>query len=85
MSYIIYLTFFCVFCRRPTIISISNERSCVNMVKRLWKTYLIILLWCLIWMVLEYLMYGEIQSRMVDNIMTLLFIPFAWKSTKESA
>ncbi len=65
--------------------SISNERLCKNMVKRLWKTSLITLLWCLIWMVLEYLMYGEIQSRMVDNIMTLLFIPFAWKSTKERA
>lgn len=41
--------------------------------------------WCfiilgLIWQGLELLLYGQIQHRVVDDIMGLLFFPFIYKS-----
>ncbi len=32
----------------------------------------------LVWMGLELLLYGEVQSRRVDDIMFILFLPFIW-------
>lgn len=42
----------------------------------------IMLAYCLIWMALERLIYGQITSRVVDDIMMLLFVPIIWKSVK---
>lgn len=38
--------------------------------------------WSIIWIVLEYVIYGYPENRLVDNIMTLLLIPLIYRSTK---
>jgi hypothetical protein len=37
--------------------------------------------YCGIWMLLEVLLCGELQPRLVDDIMMLLFIPMIYKAT----
>lgn len=39
-----------------------------------------ILLWCFVWMLLERIIYGKIEHRMVDDIMTLILIPIMYKA-----
>ena len=38
---------------------------------------------CGIWQMLEYLIYGEVQPRIVDDIMMLFFIPFIYISERD--
>lgn len=38
--------------------------------------------WSIIWIALEYVIYGYPENRLVDNIMTLLLIPLIYRSTK---
>lgn len=35
-----------------------------------------------IWQGIEVVLYGEIQHRTVDDIMSLLYLPFIWMSMK---
>ena len=44
------------------------------------KTFCITVAYCLIWMSLEFLLYGAIENRTVDNIMMILFVPVIYKS-----
>lgn len=48
--------------------------------KQMCKTCWCFLILSLIWQGLELLFYGEIQPRVVDDIMGVLFIPFVWKT-----
>ena len=47
---------------------------------KIFKTMLFTLLWCLVWIILEYLIYGHAESRIVDDIMTLIVIPIIYKA-----
>lgn len=50
------------------------------MAKKVIKTCCVTLAYCLVWMALERLIYGQVTSRIVDDIMMLLFIPIVWKA-----
>lgn len=39
-----------------------------------------ILLWRFVWMLLERIIYGKIEPRLVDDIMTLILIPIMYKA-----
>lgn len=51
-------------------------------VKAITQTVVTIAMLCGIWQMLEYRIYGEIQPRIVDDIMMLFLIPFIYKSTR---
>ena len=51
-------------------------------VKRIILTLLIALIYCLIWQVLELILYGEVQYKKIDDIIMLLFIPVIYLATK---
>ena len=42
----------------------------------------ITLVYCMIWQMLEKAIYGQVQGRIVDDIMMLLFIPVIWKAVE---
>lgn len=46
--------------------------------KTIWW-YLILIF---IWQGIEIVLYGEIQNRTVDDIMSLLYLPFIWMAMK---
>lgn len=48
---------------------------------RILCTLLITLIYCLLWMVTEKLITGQIQDRLVDNIIMALFVPVIWLAT----
>lgn len=52
-------------------------------VKEIIQTAMVTVILCGIWQMLEYLIYGEVQPRIVDNIMLLFFIPFIYVSEIE--
>ena len=47
-------------------------------VKAIIQTAIVTVILCGIWQMLEYLIYGEVQPRIVDDIMMLFFIPFIY-------
>ena len=44
------------------------------------KAIYVWIVFALVWMGLELLLYGEIQPRIVEDIMWLLFFPFIYKA-----
>ena len=52
-------------------------------IKAIIQTAIVTVMLCGIWQMLEYLIYGEIQPRIVDDIMMLLFIPFIYISARD--
>ena len=50
-------------------------------IKIMW-TILTLWIYGVIWIGLEFIIYGEITNRLVDNIMLVLMIPIIWKSIK---
>ena len=48
--------------------------------KRLLKTMFFTLVWCWIWIILEIVLYGQAESRAVDNIMTLIAAAIIYKA-----
>ena len=52
------------------------------MMKRIFLTLAITYGYCLIWMILEKILYGEVTDRFVDNIIIFLFIPIIYIATK---
>ena len=46
-------------------------------------TIIYIVILTLLWQILEYFIYGEIQCRIVDDIMMLFFIPFIYISARD--
>lgn len=51
-------------------------------IKRVFFTLSISLLYCVIWEILEKIFYGEIQHRVVDDVIMLLFIPVIYVATE---
>ena len=51
-----------------------------SIVRKLFKTTIYALIWCFIWSVLEIILYGHIENRAVNNIMTLIVIPIIYKA-----
>lgn len=54
-----------------------------NRVKAIIQTAMVTVMLCGIWQMLEYLIYGEVQPRTVDDIMMLFFIPFIYISARD--
>ena len=52
-------------------------------IKAIIQTAMVTVILCGIWQMLEHLIYGEIQPRIVDDIMMLLFIPFIYISARD--
>ena len=52
-------------------------------VKAIIQTAIVTVILCGIWQMLEYLIYGEVQPRIVDDIMMLFFIPFIYISARD--
>lgn len=52
-------------------------------VKAIIRTAIVTIMLCGIWQMLEFLIYGEIQPRIVDDIMMLFFIPFIYISARD--
>ena len=50
-------------------------------ISRFCLTNSIILMYCLIWQILEFIIDGRITNRKVDNIIMLLFTPIIWIAT----
>ena len=50
--------------------------------KRIFLTLIITYGYCLVWMILEKILYGEVINRSVDNIIIFLFIPVIYVATK---
>ena len=44
------------------------------------KTLFVVLLYCIVWSLLEVILYGQAENRDVDNIMMVLFIPMIYKA-----
>lgn len=42
------------------------------------KTMFITWMYCIVWALLEVVLYGQTEKRMVDDIMMLLFIPIIY-------
>ena len=55
----------------------------MDKIKRIMMTMLIVIVYCIIWEVLELLLEGSIQNREVDNIIMVLFIPIIYIATKK--
>lgn len=45
---------------------------------RLFFTLVVTLLYCLLWMALEWAIFGQIQNDIVDNFMMVMFMPTIW-------
>lgn len=54
----------------------NDKQKCI---KNLFATLIITVIWCFIWMTLEILIDGYITDRAVDNIMTLILMPFIYR------
>ena len=52
-------------------------------IKAIIQTAMATVILCVIWQMLEYLIYGEVQPRIVDDIMMLFFIPFIYISARD--
>ena len=50
-------------------------------ISRFCLTNSIILMYCLIWQILEFIIDGQVTNRKVDNIIMLLFTPIIWIAT----
>lgn len=47
---------------------------------RTFKTLLVTSIYCIIWYLLEVILYGQAENRDVDNIMMVLFIPIIYRA-----
>jgi len=52
------------------------------MARKILLTCTITLVYCFVWQILEKVMYGQVQGRVVDDIMMLLFIPVIWMAIR---
>ena len=54
------------------------------MINKIIKTALLVLGYCFVWMFLEKMIYGEVQTRVVDDIIMLFLIPVFYRSVSNS-
>ena len=52
-------------------------------IKAIVQTAIVTVILCGIWQMLEYLIYGEVQPRIVDDIMMLFFFLFIYISARD--
>ena len=52
-------------------------------IKAIIQTAMATIMFCGIWQMLDYLIYGEVQPRIVDDIMMLFFIQFIYISARD--
>lgn len=50
---------------------------------KIFKTIFMLWAFCLLWMGLEFLIYGQIEDRLVDNIVTIFLIPIFYSFVNE--
>lgn len=48
------------------------------------QTGVTVIILCGLWQMLEYIIYGEVQPRVVDDIMILFFTPFIYGTCRYS-
>ena len=48
--------------------------------ERIIKTLFVVWIYCIVWMLLEKILYGQIEYRIVDDIMMILFSPMIYKA-----
>lgn len=61
----------------------KTEEIVQKRIKAIIQTAIATVILCGIWQMLEYFIYGEVQPRIVDDIMMLFFIPFIYISARE--
>ena len=44
------------------------------------KTLFVVSIYCIVWSLLEVILYGQAENRDVDNIMMVLFIPMIYRA-----
>ena len=62
---------------------LRRHHSLRKRIKAIIQTAIATVILCGIWQMLEYLIYGEVQPRIVDDIMVLFFIPFIYISARD--
>lgn len=48
--------------------------------ERIIKTLFVVWIYCIVWSLLEVILYGQVENREVDNIMMSLFAPIIYKA-----
>lgn len=48
--------------------------------ERIIKTLFVVLIYCIVWILLETILYGQAEYRTVDDIMIVLFAPMIFKA-----
>lgn len=44
------------------------------------KTLFVTFIYCILWYLLEIILYGQAENRNVDNIMMVLFVPMIYRA-----
>lgn len=53
-----------------------------KIIKRIFTTCVLIFFCCVVWMLLELIIDGQIVNKIIDNIIILLFVPIIFTATK---
>lgn len=53
-----------------------------KIIKRIFTTCIFIFFYCVVWMLLELIIDGQIVNKIIDNIIILLFVPIIFMATK---
>ena len=48
--------------------------------ERIIKTLFVVWIYCIVWSLLEVILYGQVENREVDNIIMALFTPIIYKA-----
>ena len=51
--------------------------------KQIFKTLFVLWFYCVVWMLLEIILYGQAENRQVDSIMMCFFTPIIYKAMEE--
>ena len=53
-----------------------------KIIKRIFATCVLIFFYCVVWMLLELIIDGQIVNKIIDNIIILLFVPIIFMATR---
>lgn len=53
-----------------------------KIIKRICTTCVLIFIFCVVWMLLELIIDGQIVNKIIDNIIMSLFVPIIFMATK---
>lgn len=48
--------------------------------ERIIKTLFVVWIYCIVWSLLEVILYGQVENREVDNIIMAIFTPIIYKA-----